>query len=90
MNLYRKAAGDLRKFYRKRPKVIFEGLEVEKWWEKRNEGWMKVLEGSRTLAMKIKHEGDGWIGSKDKKAILHMNVEIMAVWESMANEWRKP
>jgi len=36
--------------------------------------------------MKFKHEGDGWFGSKDKKAILHKNVEIRAVWESMANE----
>ena len=40
--------------------------------------------------MKIKHEGDGWIGSKDKKAILRKNIEIRVVWESVANEWRKP
>jgi len=26
--------------------------------------------------MKIKREGDGWICSKDKKDILHKNVEI--------------
>ena len=25
--------------------MIFEGLEVEKWWEKGNEGWVRVLEG---------------------------------------------
>ena len=25
------------------------------------------VRGSRTLSMNIKHEGDGWIGSKDKK-----------------------
>lgn len=36
--------------------------------------------------MKIKHEGDGWIGSKDKKSILHKNVGIRAIWESVANE----
>jgi len=23
--------------------VIFEGFEEEKWWEKENEGWMRVL-----------------------------------------------
>ena len=44
------------------------------------------VRGSRTLSMKIKHEGDGWIGSKDKKAILHKNVEISVVWETVVNE----
>ena len=46
--------------------------------------------GSNTLLMKIKYEGDRWIGSKYKKVILHKNVEIRAVWESVVNEWRKP
>jgi len=40
--------------------------------------------------MKIKGEGDGWSCSKDKKAILHKNVEIRVVWETVVNEWRKP
>ena len=47
------------------------------------------VRGSRTLLMKIKHEGDGWSGSKDKKVILQKNVEIRVGWESIANEWRK-
>ena len=37
------------------------------------------VRGSRTLLMKRKHEGDGWIGSKDKKAILHKNIEIRVI-----------
>lgn len=36
--------------------------------------------------MKLRSEEDGWICSKVKEAILHKNVEIMAVWESMVNE----
>ena len=45
MDFYRTLQRIYRKFYRRRPKVIFGGLKVEKWWEKENEGWMKVLEG---------------------------------------------
>ena len=37
--------------------------------------------------MKIRNEGDGWICSKVKKAILHKNAEIRAVWRNEANEW---
>ena len=47
------------------------------------------VKGSRTLSMKVRHERDGWICSKVKEAILHNNVEIRVVLESMANEWRK-
>ena len=38
--------------------------------------------------MKIKHEGDGWIGSEDKRAILHKNVEIRAKWENVQMKGR--
>ena len=78
-----------RMFYRNKPKVIFEGLEEEKWWEKRKWRLDEGVIGSRTLLMKIKHEGAGWIGSKDKKAILHKNVEIRVSWESVANGGKK-
>ena len=47
------------------------------------------VRGSRTLLMKIKHEGDGWIGSKDKKVILHKNIEIRVSSESVANGGKK-
>jgi len=36
--------------------------------------------------MKLKSEEDRWICSKVKEAMLHKNVEIRAVWESMASE----
>jgi len=31
--------------YRKRPKVDFRGLMVEKWWKSGNEGWIRMLRG---------------------------------------------
>jgi len=39
--------------------------------------------------MKVRHKRDGWICSKVKEEILHKNVEIRAIWESMENEWKK-
>jgi len=45
------------------------------------------VEGYRTLLMKIRNEGDGWICSKVKKAILHKNAEIRAAWQNGANGW---
>ena len=47
MNFYRKLQGFYRKFYKKfyknRPKVVFRGLMVEKWWENGNKGWIGML-----------------------------------------------
>jgi len=36
--------------------------------------------------MRLRSEEDDWICSKVKEAILHKDVEIRAVWESMVNE----
>jgi len=49
MNFYRRLQGSYKKcyrrFYRRRPKVVFGGLKVEKRWENGNEGWMEVSKG---------------------------------------------
>lgn len=44
------------------------------------------VQGSRTLSMKIRNEGDGWIRSKGKKKTLWKNVGIRADWKNMAKE----